>query len=129
MAIILYNIKDIKRETQLVEICKDIGCHTRKLSNDNLSGQFGRLAGIAYKTPVKGTQDPAKGMKIPVNYSLPECILFAGLSDEMMEEFTDICGKSGLKSISKRAELTPANCNWSLYGLMLEIEKQENSAV
>ncbi len=127
MAQILYYVNDLMHEKRLNDICREIGVATRKLSNANLNSEFGRVAGVSFKTPVKAVVTPMSKALAPVIYQLPECILFAGLSDDMLDEFLTEYKAAGLKPIERKAVLTPSNFTWTIYGLLCEIEKEAES--
>jgi len=124
MGVILYKVDTIMKDKKINDICREIGCVTRKLTNENLNTEFGRLAGISYKNPVAAPNSPAATAKAPVMYNMPECILFAGLSDDMLDEFLAAYKAEGLSPIALKAVMTPSNVKWTLFGLLCELQKE-----
>ena len=118
MATIWMHIPSLEKRKQIEEICKKNGWNSGLLSGKDLNCPLYQLV----KFPFFGKEKEHKSL--PPFYGMPELLLFAGLGDSELDHFLAAYKESGLKPVSLKAVVTPYNAGWSLYELILELQKE-----
>ena len=77
----------------------------------------------ATDTPVFGIGS----ITVPTLYTLPDCIIFAGIADKVMDDFLARYKSNGIELTGLKAVVTIHNMNWSLYELLEELKKERTA--
>lgn len=119
-ALVIYHIKDQKKEKKFIELCKRLQLYTRKIKPHDVNSSVGTLAGFPGMTA-------KKEKKAPAGYELPELLVFSGMSDKKLDEFLAEYRREGIDTINLKAIVTAENISWSLYELTGELVKERTS--
>lgn len=68
-----------------------------------------------------------KPITVPALYTLPDCIIFAGVADKVMDDFLARYKSNGIEPTGLKAVVTIHNMNWSLYELLEELKKERTA--
>jgi hypothetical protein len=118
-SLIMYHVNDENKKIQIEVLCLGLSIPTKELKPTDLNEQVGKLAGI------KGTlPQPTSTDKIPVIFSMPELILFSGVSSVKLDEFLQSYKSVGLTPTKLKAVITPNNVRWTLYQLINELSQE-----
>lgn len=115
---LIYHLKDVKKESQIIRLCKQLGISTRKIKETDVNVSLSALAGIS------GAPGMTQAEKAPKDYKMPELLIFAGMADEKLDEFLAEYRKQGIEPVSLKAMVTPHNICWSVYQLTVELIKE-----
>ena len=110
---VLYFIQEIKKEKQVLDLCRDMGIMIRKLKEEDAGRSVGVLAGVF---PPELAPKTAK--QVPKGYRMPE------LLDRFLAEYR----RRGIDPIGLKAVATPHNLFWTVCELTGELE-QERAAM
>lgn len=116
-ALILYHISDFKKEKRFTTLCKKQGLQVRSVKEKDAKTPVGVLAGILPGGAYRPTA-------VSAGKTLPELLVFSGLSMEQMERFLDAYKEAGLEPVALKARLTPTNISWTLEELAAELGKE-----
>lgn len=116
--LILYYMKDMKKERLFRQFCRKQGCRVRALGVGDVDREVGYLAGIS---PVAAVRDHEKA---PEGLPVPEVLIFSGLSMDRLEEFLDAYKQAGIPPVGLKAVLTEHNLHWTVYELATELMKE-----
>lgn len=141
---ILLHINDKSKEQQILRLCSAMKLPVRRLSEKDAGKTVGLLAGIkldkradinagaaapvsSYKPASASVSKPVSAIKpitMPALYTLPDCIIFAGVADKVMDDFLARYKSNGIEPTGLKAVVTIHNMNWSLYELLEELKKE-----
>lgn len=116
---VIYNIDNVRKEKQLMELCRQLGYNTRKIKPSDADSSVGSIAGI--KIPNMMSQKE----KAPLGYKFPEIIIFSGLSDGDLDRFLAEYKREGIEPVPLKAIVTQHNISWSLYELVKELQREQ----
>lgn len=119
--LVMYYMKDSKKEEQLIQLCKQLGINTRKIKENDMNVSISTLAGIS------GVPAMVQTEKAPQNYEMPELLIFAGMTDEKLDEFLAEYRKQGIEAVSLKAMITPHNISWTVYQLTAELIRERTA--
>ncbi len=119
--LVMYYMKDSKKEEQLIQLCKQLGINTRKIKENDTNVSISTLAGIS------GVPAMVQTEKAPQNYEMPELLIFAGMTDEKLDEFLAEYRKQGIEAVSLKAMITPHNISWTVYQLTAELIRERTA--
>lgn len=119
-ALVMYYIKDSRKEKQVIKLCRELQLRTRKIKSGDVNCTLGAMTGIS-GMPLK------TGKKAPAGYELPELLVFSGMADKKLDEFLAEYRALGIEPISLKAIITPQNVTWSLYELTTELIRERAS--
>lgn len=117
---VMYYIKDARKEKSLLELCKGLQLHTRKIKSGDVNRTVGALAGIQSKC-ASNTE------KAPIGYQLPELLIFSAMEDKKLEEFLAEYRNRKIEPVGLKAIVTSQNVKWSVYELTRELVKERLS--
>ena len=120
---VLYFIQEIKKEKQVLDLCRDMGIMNRKLKEEDAGRSVGVLAGVF---PPELAPKTAK--QVPKGYRMPELLVFCGLEDGLLDRFLAEYRRRGIDPIGLKAVATPHNLFWTVCELTEELE-QERAAM
>jgi len=118
--LILYYIRDPKKERQITKLCKGLGFRIRALKTSDANVEIGVLAGISRA----GTK---KHEKAPALYQLSDFLVFSGVPDEALDRFLAEYKKAGIEPTGLKSVVTPHNLTWTVYELAAELVKERMS--
>ena len=132
---ILLHINDKSKEQQILRLCSAMKLPVRRLSEKDAGKAVGLLAGLktgknSDKKSVAATDTPVFGIgsiTVPALYTLPDCIIFAGIADKVMDDFLARYKSNGIEPTGLKAVVTIHNMNWSLYELLEELKKERTA--
>lgn len=116
--LIMFFTKEVNKSEQIVNLCKKMNIHTRKIKPSDINMETGSLAGIKAGR-ARRTKD-----KAPSGYDMPEIMIFSGISSETLDVFLEQYKKADISPIALKAVLTPHNISWSLYELITELQRE-----
>lgn len=119
---ILLHINDKSKEQQILRLCSAMKLPVRRLSEKDAGKTVGLLAGIKTDKRTGGN-----GGAVPMLYTLPDCIIFAGVADKVMDDFLARYKSNGIEPTGLKAVVTIHNMNWSLYELLEELKKERTA--
>ena len=119
---ILLHINDKSKEQQILRLCSAMKLPVRRLSEKDAGKTVGLLAGIKLDKRAGGN-----GGAVPALYTLPDCIIFAGVADKVMDDFLARYKSNGIEPTGLKAVVTIHNMNWSLYELLEELKKERTA--
>ena len=119
--LVMYCIKDSKKEKQFMELCKKLGLNTRKIKENDVNVSLSALAGIS------GVPVMTQSEKAPENYVMPELLVFSGMAEGKLDEFLAEYRKQGIEPVSLKAMITAHNISWTVYQLILELIKERTA--
>ena len=108
---------DKEKQTAIEKICSAQDIEMKNLSGADTNRTVAMICGMPMKNSGGHRQAP------PL-YVLPEFMLFYGIDDPSLDQFLDAYKETGLKSIQKKAVVTPTNLGWTLYELAEELAKE-----
>lgn len=117
-SLVIYHLKDVKKENQLIRLCKQLEINTRKLKESEVNVPLSVVAGISGVPVMKQTE------KAPQDYKMPELLVFSGMAEEKLDEFLAQYRKQGIEAVSLKAMVTPHNIFWTVYQLTAELIKE-----
>lgn len=115
---LIYHLKDVKKESQIIRLCKQLGISTRKIKETDVNVSLSVLAGIS------GVPEMMQTEKAPKDYKMPELLVFSGMADEKLDEFLAEYRKQGIEPVSLKAMVTPHNIGWTVYQLTAELTRE-----
>lgn len=121
MDMILLHINDKAKEQKILRICAAMKLQVRRLTEKDVGKSVGLLAG--FKTG-KGSEGSGVAAAL---YSLPDCIIFAGVADKLIDDFLARYKSDGIEPTGLKAVVTLHNMNWSLYELLEELKKERTA--
>ncbi len=116
--LILYYMKDTKKERLFRQFCRKQGCRVRALGAGDMDREVGYLAGIS---PVAASRAHEKA---PKDFPALEVLIFSGLSMDRLEAFLDAYKQAGVPPVGLKAVLTEHNLHWTVYELTTELMKE-----
>lgn len=116
--LIMFFTKDVHKSEQIINLCKRLGIRTRKIKPIDINMETGSLAEI------KTGNIKKEKIKAPIGYNMQEVMIFSGISDENLDIFLEQYKKEQIAPIALKAVLTPYNISWSLYELIVELQKE-----
>lgn len=117
---VLYYVQDENKRIQLEVLCMGMSLQAKQLKTSDLNMQVGVLAGMKGIKPVNIDAEE----KAPAIFCMPEVIIFAGVSDKVLDEFLASYKNIGLAPIKLKAVATPRNVEWTLYHLVRELAEE-----
>ena len=121
---VMFYLPEWKREKEFTAFCKSHGWHTRKLTKQDTNKSLGILMGKG-KLP----QMPREIMKASLDFQMPEVIVFSGFDNQELDCFLEEYKRAGLPAVSLKATLTPTNIHWTLYELIVELQKERMASM
>ena len=116
--LVMFFTKDLNKSEKIGNLCKKLDIRTRKIALADVNMEVGSLAGI--KTiGIKKEKSQA-----PVGYDMPEIMIFSGISNKNLDLFLAEYKKENIKPIELKAILTPNNISWTLYELIMELQRE-----
>ncbi|MDE6312288.1 MAG: DUF3783 domain-containing protein [Lachnospiraceae bacterium] len=120
--LVMYHIKDSKKEKKLMGLCKRLQMQTRKIKSGDVNCSVGVLAGFP-EMAVRTAQ------KAPMGYQLPELLVFSGMPEKRLDEFLAEYRTESIEPVGLKAIITPQNVHWSLYELTAELVKERAAII
>lgn len=117
---VLYYVQDENKRIQLEVLCMGMSLQAKQLKTSDLNMQVGVLAGMK---GIKHLNVDAEE-KAPAIFCMPEVIIFAGVSDKVLDEFLASYKNIGLAPIKLKAVATPRNVEWTLYHMVRELAQE-----
>lgn len=117
---VLYYVQDENKRIQLEVLCMGMSLQAKQLKTSDLNMQVGVLAGMKGIKPVNTDAEE----KAPAIFCMPEVIIFAGVSDKVLDEFLASYKNIGLAPIKLKAVATPRNAEWTLYHMVRELAQE-----
>lgn len=118
--LIIYHIQSSKKEKQIIDLCKKLGIHTRKLKVSDCNLEVGVLAGI-------GRAGMSPHEKAPAGYQMPDILIFSGLPDERLDRFLEDYREAGIEPTGLKSIVTPHNVTWTVYELTAELIRERTA--
>ncbi len=118
-AVVMLYTGNIKKEKKIAAFLREKGLNIRYIKQGDINKPLNIILGNAGKSGHLKMEE-----KSPLNYKLPEIIIFSGLSQEELYKLLDEYKDSGLEPVELKAVITPVNITWSLYRLILELERE-----
>lgn len=117
---VLYYVQDDNKRIQLEVLCMGMSLQAKRLKTSDLNMQVGVLAGMKGIKPLNVDAEE----KAPAIFCMPEVIIFAGVSDKVLDEFLASYKNIGLAPIKLKAVATPRNVEWTLYHMVRELAQE-----
>ena len=122
LPLVLYYIKDHKKEKQVIALCRRLGIRTKKLQEQDLDKKVGVLAGIE---PTMAQQ--ANRSATPIMMDFPEYMILSGLAEEQLDQFLKEYRQQGIEPVALKAIVTLHNKDWTVRDLLMELMKERMS--
>lgn len=116
--LIMFYTNDKNKSEQIINLCRRLDIRTRKMKPSDINMEAGNLAGIK----ISGIKK--KKEKAPVEYEMPEVMIFSGISSSDLDTFLEEYKKANITPTALKAVLTPYNISWSLYELITELQRE-----
>lgn len=116
--LVLYYIRDFKKERQITALCRKLGFRVRALKASDANTEIGVLAGIS-RAGAKNHE------KAPVLWQFPELLVFSGVPDAGLDGFLAEYKKAGIEPVGLKSVVTPHNLVWTVYELAAELLKEQ----
>ena len=120
--LILYSIKDRRKEKQITALCGRLGIRTREVQAREADEKVGVLAGIE---PLAAA-GAKKAVPLAV-LDLPEYLIFSGLPEVLLDQFLKEYRQQGIDPIPLKAVVTLHNKDWTVRNLIMELMKERMS--
>lgn len=117
---VLYYVQDENKRIQLEVLCMGMSLQAKRLKTSDLNMQVGVLAGMKGIKPLNVDAEE----KAPAIFCMPEVIIFAGVPDNVLDEFLASYKNIGLTPIKLKAVATPRNVEWTLYHMVRELAQE-----
>jgi len=115
--ILLYTTNKEKAEA-IEKLCQGLSFQFRRLTPADIHCSVAAVVSGDYKFPL-GRKAP-----LPAAYVQPELLIFSGLKDKSLDRFLQQYKKAGLQPIQLKAVVTPFNCNWTIYDLTQQLQRE-----
>lgn len=119
-SLMIYHIKKHKKEKQVTGLCRRLGIRTRALKASDGNLEVGMLAGI-------GRAGSGVHQKAPMDWQLPDILIFSGFPDELLDTFLSEYKKSGIEPTGLKSVVTPHNLTWTVYELAAELVRERTA--
>lgn len=120
LPLVLYYLKNRKKEKQLTALCRKLGIRTRALKSSDSNTEVGVLAGV-HRTGMRVHE------KAPSDGQLPDILIFSGLPDEMLDTFLTEYKKAGIEPTGLKSVVTPHNLTWTVRELAEELVRERTA--
>ena len=122
LPLVLYSIKNHKKEKQVIALCRWLGIRTKKLQEQDLDQKIGVLVGIE---PAMAQQ--ANRSAAPIMIDFPEYLIFSGLPEVLLDQFLKEYRQQKIEPTPLKAVVTLHNKDWTVRNLIMELMKERMS--
>ncbi|MCQ2452727.1 MAG: DUF3783 domain-containing protein [Oscillospiraceae bacterium] len=121
MELVLLYTTNKDKAAAIEKLCGRLGFQFRRLTPMDIGCAVAAVVSGDYKFPL-GRKAP-----LPAAYSQPELLVFSGLKDKSLDRFLQQYKKEELQPIALKAVVTPFNCNWTIYDLTQQLQREHDA--
>ena len=124
--IILISMNDNTKRSRIQSLCSTLGIGTKLISGNQFTYSLGYLGGIR-GIPAHGQDDADPKISAPLSLSVPEILIFQGMTSRELDVFLDAYKQAGIAPVALKAIITPTNVFWSVHKLHRELQAERLS--